>query len=219
MGARRKLLFGVGINDADYPVRTKVGGKYIICPFYSRWMKVLSRCYSKKLHLVNPTYADCSICEEWFLFSSFKGWMEDQDWEGKQLDKDIIVPNNKVYSPDTCAFIDQALNKFFKNSTSTRGSYPQGVCWSRTNKKFSSQVKVSGETTCLGHYDNVSEAEIAYLSIKCKLACSYRDKHPDHRVRGGIDIRVQQMYDRILALGGKVVYDEVDILGGNNGKD
>jgi len=36
--------------------------------------------------------------------------MERQDWEGKHLDKDILIPGNKIYSPDRCIFVSSLIN-------------------------------------------------------------------------------------------------------------
>ena len=161
---------------------------------------MLERCYSKKLHLRCPTYTNCSVCAVWVIFSNFKWWMGGQDWEGKDLDKDIIVPNNKEYSPDNCAFVDKALNRFFLDSASTRGAYPKGVHWSKINKKFNAKISAYGKIMCMGYYDSVGEAEIAYLGEKCAIALVHKDNQTDTRVKNGIQTRIQQMSDRILEL-------------------
>lgn len=73
---------------------------------------MLERCYSEKLLESNPSYIGTSVCSEWLYATAFKEWMEKQNWQGKSLDKDIIVPGSKLYSPDTCAFVSQATNLF-----------------------------------------------------------------------------------------------------------
>ena len=111
-----KTVCGVGINDADYAVtlRESATSNKIIwgCPYWEKWRSMLKRCYLKSYHINNPTYKGCSVCDEWLTFSNFKSWMEQQDWEGKQLDKDLLVYQNKVYSPETCVFISAKLNMF-----------------------------------------------------------------------------------------------------------
>ena len=108
----KRLVYGVGINDADYVVQKwetigYVNGKQKqkliwICPYYSAWKSMLKRCYSSKYQDKRPTYKGCSVSDEWLTFSVFKVWMEKQDWEGKQLDKDLLFEGNKIYSADTC---------------------------------------------------------------------------------------------------------------------
>jgi hypothetical protein len=132
---KRGSVQGVGINDANYLVQkfTTVGGKNKLiwrCPFYSCWKHMLKRCYDDCYIKLHPTYKGCSVCREWHLFSNFKSWMEQQDWEEKQLDKDLLVYGNKVYSPSTCVFLSQGLNKFLTKSNKARGEYPLGV-WKR----------------------------------------------------------------------------------------
>ncbi len=104
-----KLVYGVGVNDADYKVqkfKTENGKKIQlwICPFYSKWKEMLRRCYSIQEKERSPCYTQASTVEHWHIFSNFKSWMETQDWEGKQLDKDLLVKDNKTYGPDTCLF-------------------------------------------------------------------------------------------------------------------
>lgn len=96
----RELVYGVGVDDLDYPKKKLLpNGKYSFCPYYQRWRGMIRRCYSKAQLGKNPNYEGCTVCDEWLTFSNFKSWMEKQDWEGKELDKDLLVRGNKVYSP------------------------------------------------------------------------------------------------------------------------
>src|SRR3990167_2578559 len=109
MGAVRKknkLVFGVGVNDADYPVveHATIGGRRRTvgaCPIYTVWHSMLRRCFSTVLHAKSPSYINCTIDPNWLTFSVFRQWMLTQDWGGKVLDKDILAEGNKNYSPDT----------------------------------------------------------------------------------------------------------------------
>lgn len=110
-----KRVCGIGINDADYNVtiHDETGKKIIwTCPYWEKWRSMIKRCYMSSYHVNHPTYVDCSVCDEWLTFSNFKSWMETQDWENKELDKDLLVYKNKVYSPETCVFISNKLNMF-----------------------------------------------------------------------------------------------------------
>lgn len=109
MGRKIGIVFGVGINDVGRVSNNKNGANYR-CPFYARWHSMITRCYSEKFQYKNPSYIGCSVCDEWLTFSNFKRWMEQQDWHGKDLDKDILVKGNRVYSPETCMFVDRKTN-------------------------------------------------------------------------------------------------------------
>lgn len=108
--SQRKPVFGVGTNDADYLTNPTINGKQTKCSIYRTWQSMLMRCYSDKFQAKHPTYTGCSVCDEWLTFSSFRRWMIAQNWQGKQLDKDIRVNGNKVYSPETCCFVTHADN-------------------------------------------------------------------------------------------------------------
>ena len=106
LGKPRTPICGVGINDAPYSVSfTDEHGKEHRCPFYSRWRSLLQRVLDPKVHKKYPTYAECTIDPDWLIFSKFRAWMQNQDWQGKDLDKDLRYQGNKHYGPDTCLFI------------------------------------------------------------------------------------------------------------------
>lgn len=184
---KNKLVYGMGINDSESPITKSaiINGKKVIiwkCPVYPKWSGMLSRCYSKKHHLTHPTYADCSVCDEWLLFSTFKKWMEQQVWEGRQLDKDFLVEGNKVYSPSTCIFLPHKLNSFTLTCGKAKGLYPIGVRYHKKHKDmineyakpYSSQISdMSGGVTTLGMFSTPEEAHQAYLSEKLKQCESY----------------------------------------------
>ena len=122
MKTKRKVC-GVGINDSPTPINKRVTlphpkGKQVqktvwACPFYIVWADMLKRCYSPKYLAKYPSYKDCTVCDEWLYFSKFKSWMEQQEWESKELDKDIMVEGNKTYSPNTCLFVSKEVNYIF----------------------------------------------------------------------------------------------------------
>jgi hypothetical protein len=119
MAKKQGVVCGVGIVDIDYSISKKalVNGKkkYVsLCPYYDRWKDMISRCYNKKVQSKFPTYANVKVCSEWLYFSKFKAWMEQQDWQGKRLDKDILsgFGFDSVYSPESCAFVTQKTNCF-----------------------------------------------------------------------------------------------------------
>ncbi|AMR57277.1 hypothetical protein vB_PsyM_KIL4_0027 [Pseudomonas phage vB_PsyM_KIL4] len=181
---KAKLICGVGINDADYPVTSRADGKYWKCPFYSAWKGMIERGYSAYTKDRRPTYKDKYVCNEWLVFSNFKAWMETQDWEGKQLDKDLLVPGNKVYSPETCVFVSPLVNTFLTESTASRGEWPIGV-WLHTQcGKF--QAKCSNPFTKksehLGLFENPHDANKAWLARKLELAFRLAEMQTDAKI-------------------------------------
>lgn len=148
----KKLLYGVGINDADYDVNPTINGKWIWCPFYTRWLHMIQRCYDNKKHIRSPTYASCTVDTVWHSFMTFKAWMGAQDWMGKELDKDLLVSGNKVYGPDTCLFVHQGINKLLNTCNASRGEWPIGVCLNRRKKKYIAAVGMNGKSERLGYF-------------------------------------------------------------------
>ena len=189
-----RLVRGVGINDADYVVRKNetigyVGGKrklktVWVCPYYETWANMLSRCYSAKTQDRQPTYVGCSVSEEWLTFSAFKNWMKKQEWEGKHLDKDILIKGNKVYSSDACIFVTQTVNSFTTDSGAARGDWMIGVSWNKRDCKFQSNCKnpFTNKKEHLGHFTTEMEAHQAWLKRKLELARLLASEQADSRV-------------------------------------
>lgn len=57
------------------------------------------------------------------------------------LDKDLIKPNNKCYSPDTCCFIPQRINNLLIASGKIRGSWPIGVVQDKKLGRFRARIR------------------------------------------------------------------------------
>lgn len=188
-----KLVFGVGINDADYVVVKKetveVDGvrkqrRVWECPFYRAWENMLQRCYSTKYQESKPTYKGCSVSEDWLTFSNFRAWMVLQDWEGKQLDKDLLFGGNKVYSKDTCVFVTQAVNKFTIDCGIARGEWMIGVYWDKAAGKYKSMCSnpFTKKQEHLGRFTCEQEAHNAWLNRKLELAYELAAIQTDERV-------------------------------------
>ena len=189
-----RLVYGVGINDADYVVNIMEYLGYVDgkrkqrkvwrCPYYTVWSSMIERCYSSKFGERNPTYKDCIVCDEWLLFSNFKSWMETQDWEGKELDKDILIPENRVYSPYAGVFISPRVNTFVNEKASKRGEWPIGVCWHAETQKFMARCRnpFSKNSEYLGVYLCPDEAHQAWLKRKLELAKLLAAEQDDPRV-------------------------------------
>lgn len=182
---RKKLVQGVGINDGNCQVyRQDLTSPNKICPFYRKWVDMLVRCYNEKFKAMHPSYMNCTVCEEWLLFSNFKAWMETQDWEGKDLDKDLIVPGNRVYSPDACVFVNQMVNKFVIDCLASRGEWPIGVYWAKHANKFLAYCNdpFSNKRKHLGYHDSPEEAHLAWLKCKREFSILLAEQQDNPRV-------------------------------------
>lgn len=190
-----KLVYGVGINDADYVVQVWETIGYVdgkprqkllwVCPDYLDWKHMLERCYSDKLKQERPTYKDAECIDKWLRLSLFKEWKAVQgNVAGKQLDKDIIVPGNKLYSPNTCAYISQVTNNFVTASDAARGEYPLGVCWHKRDEKFMAYCNnpFTKKREYLGYYQDLAEAHEAWRKRKHELAQLVAETESDVRV-------------------------------------
>ena len=88
---------------------------------YYKWKNMVQRCYDKKIHKkYKPEYKDKSVCEEWLNYSNFRIWFDEHYVQCKNnqidLDKDLLVQGNKVYSPETCVFLLHYQNTMFERS-------------------------------------------------------------------------------------------------------
>lgn len=186
---KSKLVYGIGLNDADYVTQKfeRINGKQVLvwkCPFYNTWTHMLSRCYSEKYRQTKPTYRGCLVCKEWLVFSNFKAWMESQDYKGKHLDKDLLIQDNKVYSPESCVFVDQKINSFTIDSAKTRGKYLIGVDWFKPASKFRSLCSnpFTNRREHLGLFDNELQAHLAWKQRKHELANQLADTCSDEKL-------------------------------------
>ena len=184
----RRLVYGVGINDADYSVSQTVSGKRINCPFYRVWIAMLQRCYDQNHHIKRPTYSGCTVAQKWHSFMSFRAWMKELDWDGKALDKDLLVQGNKIYGPTTCVFISTQLNNFTTDRGAARGNYPIGVNYHNRDAKFRAMCcnPFTGKQESLGHFDDPQSAHEAWRKRKNEHANQLANMQDDPRLANAL---------------------------------
>lgn len=200
---RTKLVHGVGVNDADYTTQKREvlpdGKKKLVflCPYYDRWVGLLKRCYSKTSEKVSPTYKDCYMCNEWIYFSNFKAWMEQQDWEGRDLDKDLLVDGNKVYGPETSLFLDKNVNRFSILRGNDRGEYPLGVSRNTGKVSFTATCNKDNKRVRLGTFYDPLEAHKAWQVAKLNQAIYLQSQQTCQRTVIGLQRIIDKLQDHI----------------------
>lgn len=175
----RASVFGVGVVG-DAP--TRIDGKEL--REYVLWSGVVERCYCGKAQGRNAkSYEDCSMSENFRYYPYFKDWCNNQigfDQAGWELDKDILVKGNRIYSEDVCVFVPHSINSLLLTNESKRGEYPIGVTFDKRNSKFRVCINKYGKHSHVWHYRTIREASLAYKDAKERyvkeVATRYRDQ-------------------------------------------
>ena len=181
-------VYGVGILGTKYlstvnGVRTKE---------YALWMDMLRRCYSDTYKKKNQTYIDCEVSDKFKSYEYFYEWCNKQigfsvDGNGNQfqLDKDLLIKANRVYSESTCVFLPKEINSVLTKCTASRGEHLIGVCWHNASKSFIARArKNKGKSESLGYFKTEIEAFNAY-----KVAKESFIKEQANKWKGKIDDR------------------------------
>ena len=110
----RKTIQGHGLNDLEFLAKVQQGGngRQKSHPLYRAWCNMLQRCYSDAYKDKKSTYTNTTCCTEWLSCSKFCTDMAPLYKEGYQLDKDILLENNDVYSKEACIFVPGFINSF-----------------------------------------------------------------------------------------------------------
>lgn len=165
-------FFGVGSHPA------KISGKNT--KPYSTWVGMITRGYCDRFKKRNTSYAECTVDREWHNYQNFAKWFTSQKQCERldiQLDKDILVPGNKVYSKDNCILIPREINTLLLDNPGRRGELPVGVHLVKRTGKYQSYCNVSGNKNHLGFFDSPVEAHRAYRSFKESHVRSVAQQH------------------------------------------
>ena len=184
-------VYGVGILGTKYP--SKVNG--VLTKEYELWKNMLERCYSDTYQKKQPTYEGCEVSDNFKSYEYFYEWCHSQigfgnDGNGSpfQLDKDLLVKGNKVYSEDSCIFIPSEINLVLTKRTASRGEHLIGVSWCNTSKAFKATVsRNKGKRGYLGYFNTELEAFNAYKQAKESFV-----KEQAEKWKGKIDERAYE---------------------------
>lgn len=144
------------------------------------WSNMNTRCYNENYHAESPQYIGCEVCQEWLDDKeNFYDWVKENYYtvgsEQMDLDKDILVKNNNIYSPETCIFAPHSINVYFENLTREPLYVP-------SKQKYKMSIYIDGMNVDLGLFDTEEAAKATYIkhkeaSIMAK-ADLYKDKIP-----------------------------------------
>ena len=93
----------------------------------------------------------------------FYDWVDDNYYEVPdstvQLDKDILIKGNKIYSPEACIFTPSIISKTFSKKT-VKPKYD------KKSKKYIASITIDRKTVLIGEYDTEDEALKNYIKYK-----------------------------------------------------
>lgn len=168
------IVYGVGLYDGDVSDSST--------PAYRKWTGMLRRCYDAETQRKQPSYNGCTVSEAFKRFSSFKNWCElckGYGLVGWELDKDIRIKGNKIYSEDSCCFVPKELNNLTFSSSLKYSDKLLGVSFHKRTNKYRATLK----TEHLGLFDTPEEAFAVYKDAKeveiKRLAEKWKDQIND----------------------------------------
>lgn len=125
--------------------------------------------------------------------------MECQDYEGKDLDKDIIHTNNKVYSEDTCIFVHHDINMLLVERESKYRKYKIGVSYDGRSHRYSARSHINNNQHTIGYFDTEQEAHNAYLEFKSKHIYNVAQEQ-EQPLRGYLERISNEYLDKITTI-------------------
>lgn len=173
-----KSVYGVGyIGIGEYKV--SINSKSTDC--YNCWSSMLGRVTGRD----SPCYKGCVVCNEWLCYQNFAKWWHENYYncgEKLELDKDIKIANNKIYSPNTCLLVPHSINSLFCKSTKSRGKYPLGISKYKNLYLATVSNKRENKSVITKAFKDFDKAREFYISEKKKIinkVCNeYIDKVP-----------------------------------------
>ena len=133
----------------------------------SIWSGMIYRCYGDNFKKKSSAYIGCSVSEEWLRLENFYQWYKTHEFYGLgyELDKDLLIRGNKVYSAETCCLIPNEINVAIVVNRKSESGLPLGVA--TTGNRYCSYIRYNGgDKNYLGAYDTPEEASAAYVKAK-----------------------------------------------------
>ena len=184
-------VFGVGIIGTKYPINESGDMNYI----YKVWSNIIDRCYNEKTRLKYKAYSDCSTSDNFKYYEYFYEWFISQKGcnERFEVDKDLLLKGNKVYSENNCILLPKEINLALSTKKSQRGDFLIGV--RKTKTGYQSRCNIRGKKYSLGVFNTEIEAFNAYKKAKESylkdLANEWKDKIDDRAYNALMNYQVE----------------------------
>ena len=146
-------------------------------PSYNMWRGMIDRCYGNHKGN-NKVYIGCSVDSEWHNYTNFKQWYNKNFYqipgEKMELDKDIKIMGNKIYSTNTCLIVPSYINCWFvKHRTN---ELAQGVSWHPPGNKHYRVTALPKHQL----YETLEEASEAFQNYKQQVIQKYLIKNEEY---------------------------------------
>lgn len=156
----------IQLPNGDWVRSVTVGGKSEYTKVGILYEGMLTRCnQSGYIVKLKPAYLGCY--HTFTGFQDFAKWATQQigyGLEDYELDKDLLQPNCKVYSKDTCCFLPAKINSGLVTRKSRRSKHGLGVQFK--NGKYNAKITINSKKVWLGTFDDSKTAFEAYKKAK-----------------------------------------------------
>lgn len=143
--AKRKTIYGHGVNDAPYATCLRIEGAKNECPYYTKW-------------------------------------------------RSMLLPGNKLYSPETCMFIEVKVNRVLRDNAGKRGAWPLGVHYRKSRRAFIAKVRdACGKEKSLGQFSSPEEAHKAWRLAKIEVLDDVRQGQADIHVKNALLRHIERL--------------------------
>ena len=169
------------------------------CKKYETWRGLFKRCYDEKSLAKSPTYRECDVCNEWHNYQVFGDWYDENYYEvpneKMELEKDILVKGNKLYSPETCIFVPKTINNLFIRTNLRRRNLPTGVTKYKDKYMATVSNKKENNSQYIGTFDTPEKAFMAYKKAKEEIIKEYAEIYKQYIPKKLYDILISYEID------------------------
>ena len=141
---------------------------------YSKWQNMMQRCYDPKTQEMKPYYKGCGVDVELLNYSNYREWHKENCMDDNKLDldKDILVEGNKVYSVDTVTLVPH-----FTNTVFVERGFDANITYNSEKDIYNAYMNIIGKRNHIGEYDTEEEAKQAYIDYKQNYIRDFAEKN------------------------------------------